>query len=210
MKNLSLGLNVVLFIAVAVLYYLHFNSCAVQSEQVPKTEANKTSTLSKVITDSSKARLPIAYVNIDTLNKKYKFIESVSKTAERKLKGQQQKLEAEKAKVTEEYQIFMENYQGGIYKSQAEIDQRQQYFVQKQQELAKKEYELQNSLEQEMAETNEKIMKNVTEYLKKYSTELNYSFIMATGSASSVLFAKDSLDITQPIIDGLNEEFLAK
>ena len=139
--------------------------------------------------DSNQARLPIAYVNIDTLNKKYKFIESVSKTAERKLKGQQQKLDAEKAKVTEEYQMFMENYQGGMYKSQAEIDQRQQYFVQKQQEFAKKEYELQSSLEQEMAETNEKIMKNVTEYLEKYSNELNYSFIMATGSASSVLFA---------------------
>lgn len=211
MKNLSLGLNIILVIAVSVLYYLHFNSCPVASEQTVKSVATKPlSGLAKRSTDSTQSRLPIAFVNIDTLNKKYKFIESVSKAAQRKIKVQQQKLDAEKAKVTEEYQVFMENYQGGIYKSQAEIDQRQQYFVQKQQELASKEYELQSDLEQEMAATNAEIMKNVADYLKKYSEELNYSYILATGSASSVLFAEDSLDITQPIVDGLNEEFSTK
>lgn len=209
MKKLSLGLNIILTIAVLVLYYLHFSSGkpagleqATQEKGIPKKP--------KYVFDSTQSGLSIAYVNIDTLNKKYKYIETVSKAAQRKLKSQQQKLDNEKAKVTEEYQVFMENYQGGIYKSQAEIDQRQQYFVQKQQEFAQKEYELQSSLEQEMAETNVKIMNNVSDYLKKYSTELNYSFIMATGSASSVLFANDSLDITQPIIDGLNAEFSKK
>lgn len=213
MKNLSLGLNIVLVIAVSVLYYLHFKSrCTSATKQtVQPIEENQLKEGQHTLAhDSTRSPLSIAYVNIDTLNKKYKYIESVSKAAERKLKAQQQKLDSEKAKVTEEYQVFMENYQGGIYKSQAEIDKRQQYFVQKQQEFAQKEYELQNSLEQEMAETNAKIMKNVAEYLEKYSKELNYSFIMATGSASSVLFANDSLNITEPVLKGLNSEYSKK
>lgn len=211
MKNLSLGLNIILIIAVSVLYYLHFTSCNTISKQATQTkEVNQVAESFNHILDSAQSSLPIAYVNIDTLNKKYKYIESVSKATQKKLKAQQQKLENEKAKVTKEYQIFMENYQGGIYKSQQEIDRNEQYFVEKQQEFAKKEYELQSSLQEEMAETNAKIMKNVSAYLEKYSKELNYSFIMATGATSSVLFANDSLDITQPIIDGLNAEYLAK
>lgn len=195
--------------AVLVLYYLHFSeNKPVVLEPAPKEKV--VSKLPNYAYDSTKSGLSIAYVNIDTLNKKYKYIETVSKAAQKKIKAQQQKLDNEKAKVSEEYKVFMENYQGGIYKSQAEIDQRQQYFVQKQQELAQKEYELQSSLELEMAETNMKIMNNVSDYLKKYSSELNYSFIMATGSASSVLFANDSLDITQSVVDGLNANFSKK
>lgn len=212
MKNLSLGLNIVLTIAVVVLYILHFNSQKTVTTTTPSvTEVISESTpLPKIVLDSTQARLPIAYVNIDTLNAKYKYIETVSKEAQKKVQAQQKKLEAEKVKVTEEYQIFMENYQAGYYKTQAEVEQRQQYFMEKQQDFTKKEYELQYSLEKEMAETNAKIMKNVSDYLAKYSKELNYSFILATGSASSVLFANDSLDITKPILDGLNADYTKK
>ena len=54
---------------------------------------------------------------------------------------------------------------------------------------------------------HDKIMKNVSEYLSQYSEELNYSMIFATGNGSSVLYAKDSLNITSPILKGLNEAY---
>lgn len=211
MKNLSLILNAVLIIAVGILYYLHFScktSCSLTST-VAET-INTTDSLSEeiidlpLVIDSSMRSLPIAYVNLDSLNAKYKFIEKLSKEIEKKAQAESQKLEKEMKSIEDEYNMFVENYKAGLYKSQKDISEREQYFARKQQELGMKEQNIAVQLEKERRQMNEKIMKNVSEYLKKYSNELNYSFILATGNGSSVLYAKDSLNITNPILKGLN------
>ena len=214
MKHLSLILNAVLIIAVAVLYYLHFScktSCT-SPQSTTEVTATQDSLSDEIIDlplviDSSLRSLPIAYVNLDSLNAKYKFIEKLSKEIEKKAKAESIKLEKEMKTIEDEYNMFVENYKAGLYKSQKEISDREQYFARKQQELGMKEQNIAVQLEKERRQMNEKIMKNVSDYLKKYSNELNYSFILATGNGSSVLYAKDSLNITNPILQGLNSNF---
>jgi outer membrane protein len=59
MKNLSLGLNIVLLVAVGVLYYLHFSSKG----------SNGASSSPVSVGD-----LSIAYINSDSVLKHYEFL----------------------------------------------------------------------------------------------------------------------------------------
>ena len=80
MKNLSLILNIVLLVAVGVLYYLHFKS--------PKSSVTGSTANDAVLSD-----LKIAYINADTVLKYYDY-----------LKVNKEQLEAKALKVQQDYQ----------------------------------------------------------------------------------------------------------
>ncbi len=94
MKNLSLILNVVLFVAVLVLFFLHFSS------QTQTEESNST-----VVTSSLPAN--IAYINSDTLLKNYEF----SKVASDQLENKKDELQAEYENRARGLQTEITNFQ---------------------------------------------------------------------------------------------------
>ena len=71
MKNLSIGLNVALLIAVAVLYYLHFAS--------PSSKTNSAGNNGVLLQDAK-----IAFINADSVLKYYSFLEVNKKALEAK------------------------------------------------------------------------------------------------------------------------------
>ena len=54
---------------------------------------------------------------------------------------------------------------------------------------------------------NRQVINAIMEYLKKNSTQLNYKYVLGTSFGGNILYANDSLDITQHIIVGLNEDY---
>ena len=223
MKNLSLGLNLVLTVAVIVLYILHFQGKDTEVASSPATETVTTtdssaSTTSEAVDSSDYApdfsvalnpasNLPIAYVNLEELDSRYKFITDLRSQMEGDEKRISARLNKEYEEIMLDYQEFAKNVQSGAYSSQQEVAQREQTYQLKLQKLEekrraeeKKFYDKQNALQS-------KINKNVSDYLKKYSQKFEYSYILATGALSSVLYASDSLDITEEVIKGLNAEY---
>ena len=87
-KNFSGILNVVLLIAVAVLYYLHFSN----SSSVATTGISSDSTAIKPLVKAPKdiKTSKIVFVNTDVLNEKYEMVKELSSA----IKAQQQTLDA--------------------------------------------------------------------------------------------------------------------
>jgi outer membrane protein len=54
------------------------------------------------------------------------------------------------------------------------------------------------------------IVKDVREYIKTYGKDKGYDYIYGTGDAATVLYAKDSYDITKEIIKALNDRYASK
>jgi len=78
-KNISLVLNVVLAIAVAILYYLHFASTPASNDvatHIDTTAAAKPIVLTPKEIKESK----IVYVNLDVLNEQYCFVQGENMT----------------------------------------------------------------------------------------------------------------------------------
>lgn len=191
-KNFSIVLNVILAIAVVVLYVLHFTG-GHESDETEQTSASAAPT-----------DLSIAYVNSDSLLSNYDYF----KDLEKKFMDKREKLNAEYQNRAEGLQREINNFQstaGNMTISQAravEEDLRK-----KQQNLMMYQEQLGQQLMQEEATMNSELYDKVSDYLHDYGLTKELQIVLTYTKGSGVLYANDNLDITKEIIKGLNEAY---
>ena len=198
MKNLSLILNAVLFIAVGVLFYFQF------SGGKPETTSEKSTTPRVIPTD-----VTIVYVNIDTLLNNYDYFADM----QNEFADKQSELEAEFNQRQRQYEASAIDAQNKVQKglvTRREAAELEQQLLAEQQAL----YQLQQSMSMELAEEeqvrNRRLINRIMEYLEEYNQQYNYQFIFSNSFGDNVLYANDRLDITQDVLTGLNETYRAE
>ena len=87
--------------------------------------------------------------------------------------------------------------------TRAEAEEKQQVLVNRQNELQNYIAEKQQEMAEEQAVLLNKVMDAITTYLKNLNEEKHFSAIIA----NSVLVGDPNLDITEQIIEGLNNEY---
>ncbi len=189
MKNLSLALNAVLVVAVAVLYYLHF-----KGESTSSTSSSVGSVAGK----------PIVYVNADSLLSNYDFFKDTQKAFEQKGTQLDIELNQKGGAIQREIQVFQQRA-GGMLAAEAqakqlELQKRASDFENYRQKAA-------NDLAVDRATQTEKLYDNIFDYIKKYNSENKYEYVLGFQKGGGILFADSKLDVTQKIIDGLNKEY---
>lgn len=215
MKNLSLALNAVLAVAVVVLYVLHFNGQKTEpimtTEEIKPTEQMATSAsiaeAMNVEVDASSSNLPVAWVSLDSINDNYEYIKRLENQIKAKAKREDANFKKKEDAFRRQVAVFQENLQNGVYKTEAEAQKRQESLLIQEQELGQERQKVNYDLQSQQLEMRNQIAKKISDYLEGYSKRLNYSYIMATGEGSSVLFAHDSLNITASVLKGLNSEY---
>lgn len=191
MKNLSLGLNIVLLIAVAVLYVLHFSGNMENSETIARENVD----------------LDIAYINSDSLLKKYEYVTELTG----KLEGTRAKLEKEYENRAKGLQSEVDTYRrtmGNMTISQAKAIEED--LMRKQQNLMQYQDQLTQQLMQEEAKVQEQIYQDLAGYLNNYGKTNNLQLVLTYQKGSGVLFANDSLNITDQVVAGLNDLYKNK
>ncbi|MFT4031291.1 MAG: OmpH family outer membrane protein [Siphonobacter sp.] len=189
MKNVSLALNAVLVVAVAVLYYLHFKGSSTDTSTGMGDHATGKS---------------IVYVNADSLLNNYDYFKDTQKAFEQKGTQLDIELNQKGGAIQREIQIFQQRA-GGMLAAEAQA---------KQIELQKKASDFENyrqtaanNLATERAEKTEKLYDNIYDYIKKYNKDNQYQFVLGFQKGGGILFANPDLDVTKKIIDGLNKEY---
>jgi outer membrane protein len=190
LKNLQLIANISFGIAIAVLFFLHFSGAST-------TEQKNNIVSPKIELKSSK----LVYVNTDSLWENYEYVKEIKKT----LMNQRNQAEAEFAQkyqaLANEEQNFREIAQR---LSEEEGIKQQQELLLKEQKLGEFRDQMQERLMKSEQEKNDQITKNITEYLKVAYLNTPYNYILGYTKGGGILFAHDSLDITQEVIKGLN------
>lgn len=190
--NFNFILNIVFAIAITILFILHFSSKtnAGSAELVPP----------KIELKASK----IVYINTDSLYEKYEFIKEIKKS----IASQRSNAESEFAR---KYQALANEEQNfreiAARLSEEEGLKQQQELMIKEQKLAEFRDQMQENLMKTEAEKNEEITKNIADYLSKVYSGTPYTYILGYTRGGGILFANDSLDITNEVIEGLNKNF---
>ena len=198
MKNLSLILNGILIIAVAILFYLHFSSKPSSSPSRPD--------VAPLAPGSSTS---IVYVNIDTLLNNYLYFHDLSSEFEKK----QAQLEAQLNSRSRAYETNALDYQNKVQKglvTRREAAELEQQLLQEQQDLLNLRDQLTMELAEEEQVGNRKLIDKIMEYLKVYNQDYGYQFIFSTSFGSNVLFANEQLNITYSVLEGLNAQYAAE
>ena len=197
MKNLTLIINAVLVIAVAVLFYLFFSK--------PKATA--------FASPAQSSSFKIAYFEPDSLQTQFEYYKSVRNTLEAKQQEYSKQIDDMKRNLQNKAENFQQKYQS---LSQAELASRQNEIASMNQELANldreeknKEQMLSQQLQDETFKKLQEIKKEIEEYLKEYNKNKGYTYIFA-GSPDLMYYKDTAYNITTDLVKGLNEKHKSK
>ena len=196
MKNFLLPLNILLALAVAVLFYLHFNQKPVKVDV--KAASGATDSLSQ-------HELKIAYVDLDSIQENYNYYKEKMDEFDRKKEGADRDLNNAFQKIENERIAFV---QKGNAITQVEAENFQREYTRKMQNLENQKKSLENNIQQEGVKTMEELKKKINEFLTEYNKTKGYSYIFSYSSTINILFYKDTaLNITNEVVSGLNEAY---
>lgn len=191
MKKVSVILYVVIFLAIAGIYLLHFtgNKKSVQSDY------------ESVVPEGA-----IAYVNIDSVVVRFDMFTD----RRNDLIEKQKKAEAELNSKGSKYEKGARDYQEKVSKglvTRATAAQMEQSLMQQQQELVDLRDQLQSNLMEEEQVMNRQVIDYITTFLEDNKSEYNYQYILGKSFGSVVLYSDSNLDITKRVLAALNVKY---
>ncbi|GHV65507.1 membrane protein [Bacteroidia bacterium] len=199
MKNYSIILQAVLFIAVIVLYILHF------------TYHLGTANEEKILEDGTlvpaAAASKVVYLNTDSLLSKYTLSIELNEAFLKKQEDRSTELNIKAKDIdrqANEYQKKLEN-NGFFTRERAEATRND--LLKKQYQLEQLRQEMTEKMMKEQSDLNKQLIENITNFLKEYNKGKGYDIILGTVMAGTVLYSETGFDITHEVIEKINEEY---
>ena len=189
MKNLSIYLNIVLIIAVVVLYILRWQDQSNQNMSPALSSTNAATTV---------------YVNGDSLLNNYDYFIDAKKDFEAKTKQVENIIMAKRAVLEKEIGAYQQSAAGMSTEQRASVEES---LMKKQESFKQYSENASANLQEEQAKFNEALFDKVAAYLKEFSKDKKYKIVMNYAKGTGILFANDSLDITQDVLKGLNKAY---
>ena len=152
----------------------------------------------------STSEFKVAY--IDTAKLMSEYTESTDLEAKYKAKSQEEarKFEVQEANFKADVEYFQKNAQSN---GQAWAQQKDAELQRKQQQLQYAAQSVGQKIQMDHATELDTLVKSVKAYIKDYGKKQGYDYILGTGDASTVLFAKDPYDITAEVTKLLNDKY---
>ncbi len=190
MKNTSFIFNIVLSVAVVILFFLHFSSTTKKSDG-KNTEAQT----------ESNGDLKILYVNSDSISAGYDLVKDMEKKFEEDNKVREQKLQSKQANLQRMYKDYenkvMTMTTRERQKKEEEITRYQQQLMQEQQELS------QLAAMQEAGMVSQ-MFDSLQVFFKGFAEHKGVDLILAYQKGSGVLYANEKFDVTREAIQAMN------
>jgi len=200
LSKISLAINVVLIIAVAILFSRTSKSTSsVETPDAPVASA---------FASGDSVRVPIvAYVNADSLNEKYKFISEKTKSLEANLRSSDEKIQREYAKREKEWNELMA-YAQSKQLPDDEAAMVEQRLATLQGEMDKIQNDEKNQLMQSEAKLQEELHKRVELFLESFTKKKGIDYVLNYSVTTPVvLYGNPAYDVTSEVLSGLNAEY---
>jgi outer membrane protein len=203
MKNIQTILNIVFGLAILLLLFLRFFP---SREDTGSSSSAVRKPVLKLVPDSGNQMGAVAFVNTDTLLDKFESFrsmraafESKSTQAENELAGRMRSLETE-------YMEVQKKIQAGTM-TETLIKDAEQSLGRKQQELAMLREQRSGQLMEEEKNLSKKLNDQIFDYMQEYAPAHGLKYVLGYTRGGGILYAADSLDITDAVLDGLNRKY---
>jgi len=193
MNKVSIIINAILGIAIAILFYLHFNSKNSDEPIIVPPKINVKAS-------------HLVYINTDSLMEHYEYVKDMRKS-----------LEAQRTQAEGEFQSKYRNLENEANNlreiieklSQEEAARQQQDIMLKEQKLGEFRDAMQERLLKNEQEKNEEMLKSISNFLEKNYANTGYAYILGYQHGGGILYAKNNLNITKEVLIGLNNQYKA-
>jgi len=193
MKGTSLIVSIVLFVAIAVLYVLHFIG--------PSSGKNESSSLSS---QESKGGLRIAYVKADSLIINYDLAQDLHDDFTKKQEAYTSEYASKRSGFEQEAAAFQEKLNRGGFLTEQRAIQERDRLVNKEQEIVQLDQQLSAKLAELQAANNQQLLDSVINYLNGYNKTKQYDYIF---NGASILIGNEAHNITAEVLKSMNEMY---
>ncbi len=193
MKNTSLVLIIVLFVAVAGLYIMQLSGN--KSNGSGKTGSNDV---------SESSGLKIAFIKVDSLVVNYDFAQEMHDGFTKQQESYTREYSEKRSRFESQAAAFQEKVQRGGFLTQERAMQERDRLVGEEQQIGKLDQELSAKLAQIQSDNNKQLLDSVMNYLKVFNKDKEYSYIF---NAAEVLIGDETHNITKEVLVGLNARY---
>ncbi|MCF8450514.1 MAG: OmpH family outer membrane protein [Taibaiella sp.] len=193
MKNLALVLSSLSFIGVLALGGMYLSG---------KNTSGKEAVIAAPVRTAGGAN--IAYVDIDSLEAKYVLLKTKREDFKRRQGQMENELQRSYGQLQSDANEVQKKAQSNTL-TQAEYEAAQKRLMQMQQTLESRKQSLTEQLMKEQEDFNTDLKKRLDAFLAEYNKTQQYDFIMSySGSGAAILYANHARDITNDVVDGMN------
>ncbi len=203
MKSVNSIVTIILGIAVAILFYLHFSS----RQDIADVQDKQDSTSNHVITSLPKdlQGAKVLYVNIDSINSNYHAYTELATDANNNLQGQMAAYQRKAQSLQDRYAKLQEQVNMGTISPDVAAAEETAINAGLE-ELKRMEANL-AYLESAAMQKNDEISAQIAMYFEVYAQAKGIDYIMMYGTGMPIIYANDSLDVTYDVVKALNEEY---
>ena len=199
MKQGSFVLNVILIVAVTVLYIMHFTqkkaSVVFDQQKVMINQNNDT------------VAVPIVFINLDSLLINYQYSKALNDDFQKKKEKVKVELKNKMDAFEKEAMAFQEKVRRGSFLSQESAESQQAELIEKRQNLEQHQSDLTNQLMDEQEMLNRQLYDTIVCFLKEYNKQFKYQYILSNSYGGDMLLGNEQLDITGIITELMNQRY---
>lgn len=195
MNKIQISVNVILVAAVATLFVLFSTNSKAETSVVEVEKSEK---------------LPIAYLNTDSLLVNYLFAQDANEKLMKKQEDARLKLNTKLRTFQNEVADFQRKLENNAFLTRERAEQAQQALVKKEQELQELEAKLTEDIMLENQKLNAQLADTLTKFLAEYNADGRYHMILSNTAKDNVLFAIPGYDITEEVTKVLNARYIKK
>lgn len=192
---MKIGLIVWNVLLTAGLGYLIYTGMKGGTGKSASTASGKT-----VVQDSTDSAA-IAFVNIDSLEKRYDLFSRKKKEMEQKQKSSEDLFNRK----MEEFQNDYANaQQTASTMTQSQLEETSQKLQQKQMELQQLQDKLQNDFQKQLEVINMELQDSLNSFIEDFNADKHYAYILSYTLGGSILYGAPALDITNEVVEEMN------
>lgn len=201
MAKISIGLNIILFIAVGYLFSIQGNS----DHDMHEGESGLIDSVEVKEPDAALKKL--AFVRGDSIMAKYQYVLDQQDVLIKKAKSSESKLQRQMNKAQEEYTELV-NYANSGSATESEMQIAQERIMQLEYELQAMQAEEQNKIAKQEMEFQQDLYNRISEFVSEYAEANDYEMVFNfEPTGQGLLYSSTAHDITTDVLEELNAKY---
>ncbi len=159
---------------------------------------------------SAEERVPVAYINLDSLLQNYTFAIEANEKLMSKQEDARLKLNTRARSLQSEMVDFQRKIDNNAFLSRERAENEQNRLLKKQQELQDLEAKLTQDIVAENQALNMQLADTLDAFLKEFNADGRYHIIFTNTQRDNILQANPAYDISSEVIEALNSRYNKK
>jgi outer membrane protein len=197
MKNVSLIISIVALAVATVFGVMSFSNGEKNAEAATEAAAN----------EDAAGKGDIVYIDLDRILIEYDMANDLRSVVETKVQNIEAEITRKGKKLEKDVKEFQEKMNKGLMtRSVAEVQQ--QKLMQQEQEFNNYAAKKQQEIQEEQVVMMNQLGDAIKTFLDNYNAEKEYAMILTNTGGAPVIVADETLNITDDVLAGLNEEYI--